>query len=84
MGSLLGLGVVVMIVANAVVGLRLLRLALRTRALPEAGIGGSCVLLGALGYPISIAARTGLGGSPGADELLLAAAMACQNVRFAA
>jgi hypothetical protein len=84
MRALLGLGVVVMILADAVVGLRMLALALRTRRLPELGIGGSLVLLGALGYPISIAARSGAGGSPDADRLLLSAAMACQNLGCAA
>jgi hypothetical protein len=80
MGALLGIGVVVMIVADAVVGLRLLWLACHTRRLPELGLGTSLVGLGALGYPISIAARSGAGGSPETDELLLAAAMAFQNL----
>ncbi len=84
MESLLGLGVAVMIFADAVVGVRLLALACRTRALPELGLGASLVLLGALGYPLSIAARSGAAGSPGADEVLLATAMACQNLGCAA
>lgn len=84
MRALLGLGVVVMILADAIVGVRMLRLARRTRALPELCIGASLMLLGALGYPLSIAARSGAAGSPEANEGLLAVAMACQNLGCAA
>lgn len=59
MAALLGSGVLVMIAADAVVGVRLLWLARRTRELPELAMGLSCLLLGVLGYPLSIAARRG-------------------------
>jgi len=57
MQSLLGIGVLVMIVADAVVGIRLLGVAWRTRRLPELCFGLSFVCLGVLGYPLSIVAR---------------------------
>lgn len=59
MQSLLGAGVLVMIVADTVVGARLLWLARRTRGLPELAMGSSCLLLGGVGYPLSVAARRG-------------------------
>ena len=55
--QLLGIGVLVMIVADGVVGARLLMLARRTRQLPELCFGLSFLSLGVLGYPLSIAAR---------------------------
>jgi hypothetical protein len=79
MASLLGLGVVVMIAADAVVGSRLLLLARRTRRLPEFALGSSVLLLGGVGYPLAIAARQGLGGAEAATGLL-AAALAMQNL----
>jgi hypothetical protein len=74
MHSLLGIGVLVMILADAVVGVRLLLLARRTRELPELCFGLSFVWLGVLGYPLSIVARRT--GSPG----LLAAALFFQDL----
>lgn len=84
MSGLLGAGVVVMIVADAVIGARLVRLSLRTRRLPELCIGASLLGLGAIGYPLSIAARSGAGGSPEADVAWLAAAIGCQDLGCAA
>jgi hypothetical protein len=57
MQQLLGIGVLVMIVADGFVGVRLLMLARRTRALPELCFGLSFVALGVVGYPLSIVAR---------------------------
>jgi len=57
MQQLLGIGVLVMVLADAYVGLRLLVLARRTRALPELCFGLSFVALGVVGYPLSIVAR---------------------------
>ena len=68
--QLLGLGVVVMVVADGVVGARLLLLARRTRRLPELCFGLSFLSLGVLGYPLSIVARkAALSGVP-VPELL--------------
>ncbi len=72
--KLLGIGVIVQLVACVVVGARLLALWRRTRLIPELAFGLSFVLLGAVGYPLSIVAR-----SAGSDELLSAALLA-QNV----
>lgn len=84
MSSLLGAGVLVMIVADAVVGGRLVGLSLRTRRLPELALGGSILLLGAVGYPLSIAARKGLAGGPEEAAWLLGTALAVQNAGAAA
>jgi hypothetical protein len=63
--QLLGIGVLVMIVADGVVGVRLLLLARRTRQLPELCFGLSFLLLGVLGYPLSIMARkAAMAGAP--------------------
>jgi hypothetical protein len=84
MAWLLGAGVLVMIVADAAVGLRLVRLALRTRRLPELAIGSSLLFLGGIGYPLAVAARNGAAGSPEATADLIALALACQNLGCAA
>ena len=61
----LGIGVLVMIVADGVVGARLLLLARRTRKLPELCFGLSFLSLGVLGYPLSIVARkAAMAGAP--------------------
>ena len=63
--QLLGIGVLVMIVADGVVGVRLLMLARRTRRLPELCFGLSFLSLGVLGYPLSIVARkASMAGAP--------------------
>lgn len=65
MVQLLGIGVLVMIVADGVVGTRLLMLARRTRQLPELCFGLSFLCLGVMGYPLSIVARkAALAGTP--------------------
>jgi hypothetical protein len=78
--SLLGLGLLVMIVATAVSGVRLLWLARRTRAHPEFAMGSACLLLGVVGYPLSTAARRGasLGGLE--PETLLRVGLAAQDL----
>jgi hypothetical protein len=64
MQQLLGFGVLIMIVADAIVGVRLLLLARRTRQLPEFFFGVSFLSLGVVGYPLSIVARkTALAGA---------------------
>jgi hypothetical protein len=45
------------VLASLVVGVRLLRLAARTRELPELAIGLSLLLMGGLGYPLTMVAR---------------------------
>ena len=78
MAGLLGIGVLVMIAANAVVGTRLALLARRTRRLPELAIATSMLLLGAIGYPMSIVARNL--GDPAAAEAMLGAAFVFENL----
>lgn len=80
MTILLALGASTMIGVDAVVGLRLLRIAARTRQLPEATLGLAFLLLGCLGYPLTTAARRGLGGSEGAEAALMAVGLFAQNV----
>jgi hypothetical protein len=68
--QILGIGVLVMIVADGVVGARLIMLARRTRQLPELCFGISFLFMGVVGYPLSIAARkAALAGAP-VPELL--------------
>lgn len=81
--SLLGAGIGIMIVADAVVGTQLLRLFLRTRRLPELLLGSAFLLLGAVGYPLSIAARR-LAAESASAEALLGAALSVQNLACAA
>lgn len=70
MTQLLGIGVLVVIIADAVVGVRLVMLSRKTRGLPELYFGLSFLSLGAIGYPLSIAARkAALAGTP-VPELL--------------
>lgn len=79
MTSVLGLGILAMIAADAVVGVRLLALARRTREVPELALGCAMLLLGVAGYPLSIAARRGFGGEE-YGGLLLLAALTAQNL----
>jgi hypothetical protein len=78
--SLLGLGALAMVAVDAVVGVRLLLLAQRTRELPEAALGAAFVLLGAIGYPLSTAARRGLLPTDDSNALLMAVGFAAQNL----
>jgi drug/metabolite transporter (DMT)-like permease len=84
MTSLLGLGVLLLIAADAVVGVRLVLLARRTRQVPELALGAALLLMGAIGYPLSIAARKGLGAEAGLAHASLGAALAFQNAGCAA
>ncbi len=79
MVKLLGIGILAQIVMCAVLGARLLWLARRTREVPELAFGISFLCMGALGYPLSIAARSGAAGD-GTEGWLLAAALGAQNV----
>jgi len=76
MVRLLGLGIVVQILTCAAIGVRLLWLARRTRKLPELAFGVGFLALGAVGYPLSIAARAGAASPEVAGHLLLAALIA--------
>jgi hypothetical protein len=69
-----------MVAVDAVVGVRLLMLAQHTRQLPEAALGAAFVLLGALGYPLSTAARRGLLPTDEANSILMAVGFAAQNL----
>jgi hypothetical protein len=82
--ALLGLGIVLLIAADAVVGVRLLLLARRTRQVPEFALASALLGMGAIGYPLSIAARKGLGADAGLADAILGAALAFQNVGCAA
>lgn len=83
MSAFLGLGLLVMIVADLWVGSRLIALARRTRKLPEFAIGSSLLLLGGVGYPLAVAARQGVGGPENA-ALLVGTALMFQNLGCAA
>jgi len=76
----LGLGILVQIVADAVVGVRLLALGRRTRQLPELAFGSACLLLGVVGLPLSIAGRNGAIHDPGLAGVFLATGFAFQDV----
>ena len=78
MEKLLGIGIVFQVVACAVVGFRLALLSGRTRQAPELFLGASFLLLGAIGYPLSIVARSGAAGDL-AGSLLLGA-LTVQNL----
>jgi hypothetical protein len=77
--KLLGAGVLFQVAVSAVVGARLLRLAARTRQVPELALGSAYVLLGTLGHPLAILARSGA-LAPAASAPLLAAALAAQDL----
>jgi hypothetical protein len=77
--KLLGAGVLFQVAVSALVGVRLLRLAARTRQVPELALGSAYVLLGTLGHPLAILARSGA-LAPGASAPLLAAALAAQDL----
>jgi hypothetical protein len=79
MEPLLGSGVLVMVAVDAVVGVRLLLLAARTRQSPEACFGVSFLFMGVLGYPLAIVARkAALAGTP--LPWLLSTGLGFQNV----
>lgn len=71
MTLLLAAGALAMITVDAVVGVRLLRLARRTRKVPEAALGTAFLLLGAIGYPLTTLARRGVIGSAAVNEALM-------------
>jgi hypothetical protein len=62
------------VVVGAVVGARMLRIALRTRQLPELYLGGSLFLYAAVGQPFVVASRP-LGGAFGFEVRLFAVAL---------
>ncbi len=76
----LGLGIVVQILADAVVGVRLLNLSRRTHELPEFCFGACALLIGAVGLPLSILARILLANEHALAEGLLGAALEMQNL----
>lgn len=63
MQILSGLATLAFVVVGALVGIRLLLLARRTRQLPELAVGLALLLIGGIGYPIAV-----VGGTPGAVE----------------
>ncbi len=74
------LGFLLQIAACALVGARLLALAHRTRRLPELAFGAGFLLLGVLGQPVAVLARSPLAGSPELAGVLLAAGLAAQSL----
>ena len=76
--KLLGAGVLAMVLACTVVGVRMLWLWARTRKSPELLLGAAFVLLGAVGYPLAIVARGGSAGAPSPN--LLTIALGAQNL----
>lgn len=74
------LGFLLQITACALVGGRLLALARRTRKLPELAFGAGFLLLGVVGQPVSVLARSPLAGSPELAGALLALGLATQSL----
>jgi hypothetical protein len=72
---LLGIGLLVQILACAVVGTRLVLLSRRTREIPELALGCCFLLLGVVGHPLSVLARSGSG-----EGGLLVSALAAQDL----
>ena len=73
--QLLGLlGVVAFALACAVVGVRLLRVAARTRQAPELSMGGALVASGAIGFPLLVSSQVlALQGAPSLATHLVSA-----------
>lgn len=70
----------VQVLVCTVAGVRLLVRAARQRGIPEAGFGFCFLALGAIGYPVSLAARNGLASSPELAGHLLLVGLAAQNL----
>lgn len=58
MQILSGLATLAFIVVGAIVGIRLLWLGQRTKALPERSVGLALLLIGGIGYPLAVASGT--------------------------
>jgi hypothetical protein len=69
-----------MIAVDAIVGVRLLAIARRTRQLPEAALGIAFLLLGAIGYPMTTAARRGVLPGDEANAALMGLGLLVQDV----
>jgi len=76
----LAIGIAMQILADCIVGLRLLALAARTRRLPELCLGACTFLFGGVGLPLSILARSGRMADPETAALLLAGGFAAQDL----
>lgn len=80
MTILLAAGALAMIAVDAVVGVRLLLLARRTREVPEAALGTAFLLLGAIGYPLTTLARRGVIASDGINAALMGGGLLVQDI----
>ena len=80
MTTLLAVGALAMIAVDAVVGVRLLLLARRTRQIPEAALGTAFLLLGAIGYPLTTLARRGVIASESVNAALMGSGLLVQDV----
>ena len=80
MTGVLGLGALAMIAVDALVGVRLLLIALRTRGVPETMLGAAFLLIGAIGYPATTMARRGVLPTVAANQLLFATGLAAQDL----
>lgn len=80
MKTVLALGAVLMVAVDALVGVRLLWVARRSRRLPEALLGSAFLLLGVLGYPLTTAARRGAFGSEAGDAAAMGAGLLVQDM----
>jgi len=80
MTSLLAVGALAMIAVDAVVGVRLLMLARRTRQIPEAALGTAFLLLGAIGYPLTTLARRGVFSSDTVNAALTGSGLLVQDI----
>lgn len=80
MTILLGVGALAMIAVDAIVGVRLLLLARRTRQIPEAALGTAFLLLGAIGYPLTTLARRGVIVSDTVNAVLMGGGLLIQDI----
>ncbi len=80
MTTLLAIGALAMILVDAIVGVRLLILARRTRQIPEAALGTAFLLLGAIGYPLTTLARRGVLESESVNAALMGGGLLIQDV----
>jgi hypothetical protein len=80
MTTLLAVGALAMILVDAIVGVRLLLLARRTRQIPEAALGTAFLLLGANGYPLTTLARRSVVESESINAALMGGGLLIQDV----
>ena len=83
-GGLAAVSTALFMLISATVGLRLLWLARRTRALPEFALGFGLFIIVAVGYPLSLWARTHLDSHPDLARTLVAVSVVPMSLGFSA